>query len=44
MGNAAAQLNAPAVPGWIGRRLYFAYADATTWDFASNAVIVDIVP
>jgi len=44
MGNASAQLNVPAVPGWIGRRLYFAYANATTWDFASNAVMVDIVP
>ncbi len=43
-GAAQARLNAPPVSGWIGTTLSFAYAVAAPWDFASNAVNVEIVP
>lgn len=43
-GKAAAQLNAPPVPGMIGSSTFFAYATAFPWDFASNAAEIEIVP
>lgn len=43
-GAAQARLNAPPVPGWIGTTLSFAFGVAAPWDFASNAVNVEIVP
>jgi len=44
-GSGAAQLVAPPLPAaWIGRTLCFAYATVAPWDFASNAVAVEIVP
>lgn len=43
-GNGTATLNAPPVPGWVGREIHFAYALADPWDFASNPIRIEIVP
>lgn len=43
-GYAPASLNLPAVPGTAGLVMYFAYALNGPWDFASNAVSVEITP
>jgi hypothetical protein len=44
-GEATAQLNAPPLPpSWAGTTLHFAYALAGPWDFASMAVVVEVVP
>ncbi len=43
-GTAQAQLNAPPIPGWVGTTLHFAFALNAPWDFASNAVAVEVVP
>jgi hypothetical protein len=43
-GSGTAQLNAPPVPGLIGSTLHFAFALVSPWNFASNAVRIDIVP
>ena len=32
------------IPGAAGINLYFAYALNAPWDFASNAVVIAIVP
>jgi len=44
-GKATATLNAPPLgAGWIGTTLHFAFATANPWDYASNAVPIEIVP
>ena len=43
-GSGAAQLNLGPVPGFAGTKLYFAYAMNNPWDFASNPVMIEIVP
>ncbi len=43
-GNGSATLSAPPIPTWIGRKVSFAYALKSPWDFASNAITVEIVP
>lgn len=43
-GSAAAYLTVPPLQqGWVGTTLHFAYAVMGPWDFASNAVAVEIV-
>ena len=46
LGNGSATLDTlgPVAPVWAGRTLHFAFAVTGTWDFASNAVTVKIVP
>lgn len=34
----------PLGQSWVGRTLHFAFATSRPWDFASNAVAVEIVP
>jgi len=42
-GHAGANLTVgPLHPWWIGKTLHFAYATTNPWDFASNAVAVEI--
>jgi hypothetical protein len=47
-GNGSAKMDTTGLgavsPGCIGTTLYFAYALYDPWDFASNAVEVEIVP
>lgn len=43
-GNGVAQLNAPPIPGWTGTTMYFTFATAFPWDFASEAVTIEVVP
>jgi hypothetical protein len=43
-GHALATLTAPPIPAWIGTTAYFAFATVTPWDFASNAVAIEVVP
>jgi hypothetical protein len=43
-GGATARLNAPALSGWVGLKMHFAYATVLPYDFASNAVLIEIVP
>jgi hypothetical protein len=44
-GVADALLNAPPLSSiWVGRTMHFAYALNNPWDFASNAVAIEIVP
>ncbi len=43
-GNGSATLSAPPIPTWIGRKINFAYALAGPWDFASNAIEIEVVP
>ena len=45
-GNGAAKYDTlgPLPPGLVGASLYFAYALNNPWDFASNAVAIEIVP
>ncbi|MHC4941979.1 MAG: hypothetical protein ACYTG7_03065 [Planctomycetota bacterium] len=44
-GQASAQLNVPALPsGYVGTIMYFAYCCNSPFDFASNAIEVEIVP
>jgi len=34
----------PQSPQWVGTRVHFAFALTNPWDFASNPVVVEIVP
>jgi len=43
-GHAVAPMNVPTIPTWVGTTMYFAFATANPWDFASNAVVVAVVP
>lgn len=43
-GEATARLNAPPLPGWAGTTMHYAFGVSDPWDFASNAVAVEIVP
>ena len=44
-GDGAADLTVgPMQPWWVGKTLHFAFATANPWDFASNAVAVEVVP
>jgi hypothetical protein len=44
-GESTAQLYAPPLPpGFIGLKLYYSYFLSGPFDFASNAVVVEIVP
>ncbi len=40
----AALIVDPLDATWVGRTVHFAFATATPWDFASNAVAVEVVP
>jgi hypothetical protein len=43
-GCAAAQMNAPPIPGFSGVTMHYAYALNNPWDFVSNPVAIEIVP
>jgi len=43
-GEAQAGLDAPPLPGWAGTTFNFAFCLSDPWDFASNAVAVEVVP
>jgi hypothetical protein len=43
-GSATYDTLGPLLPGLLGLNLYFAYAINNPWDFASNAVAIEIVP
>jgi hypothetical protein len=44
-GQAAAQLNAPPVaPVFVGTKMYYAYSLSNPFDFASNPLMIEIVP
>ena len=43
-GSATYDTLGPLPPGLVGASLYFAYALNNPWDFASNAVAIEIVP
>jgi len=44
-GQATAYLNAPPLaPSWVGIDIYFAFATVSPWDFASNAVAIEVEP
>jgi hypothetical protein len=43
-GQGSARLNAPPIPGWAGVTMHFAFVTSNPWDFASNAVAIEIVP
>ena len=43
-GQATATLNAPPVPGFIGITMFYAYVLNKPFDFASNAVAIEITP
>ncbi len=43
-GNAAAQLNAPPIPTWIGTTMHYAWAVKNPWDQASNPVEIVVDP
>jgi|GEM_PF-1256493 len=43
-GLAGARLNAPPIPNLTGEVIHFAYAINNPWDFASNAVAIEVVP
>ena len=43
-GNGNATLSAPPISTWVGRKIDFAYALPGPWDFASNAVTIEVVP
>jgi hypothetical protein len=43
-GKATARLNVPPIPGMAGTSMYFAFATAFPWDFASNAAEIYLDP
>jgi hypothetical protein len=44
LGQGTAQINTPPIPGFAGTTMYYAYALNQPWDFASNPIVIEIVP